>query len=560
MIKDIIRKVLILKQDLNSAEQEELLAYFRDSSELSEVTSLDQISYNAGDILAGRFLSIDDTATSPEPTDTGFTGTFQSGRGETFGGVKYGIGTVLLGAIQAGFGLLGQFYAAAGSLIANANGILVTGLLYLLQFTATNAGATRTGKFGMTLLADQTTPSMQWDFESAAGATLVTNGDAETGDLTGWTDSASAWSAYSTSPYAGTYSFRHNPTVLTLPALLTQTVTGLSAGVTYNIAFASKRAFGYLTPKVYLVWQTSGHAAIRTDTVTGNAGASWQATSQSIVAPATTAEVKIELDNGGGDPFQEFLYDAITLGTSGTVVQQTATDAGWQFENPLISKELATPTAPASGYENWYADSTYNTLVSQSSAGRLAFPAVGALSHVYNVGGWAGQTVGTSVALVANGGCIAIPFHLAAAMYLASVTITNGDASSTRTWNWYLCVQNTNTGNSSENTLTVVASGTQSSFTGSGTAARTSAWAAGSQFIPPGAYWLVVQNQHATNTFALGLQSTTNTLGQTMSQTKTVTNPISGTLDFHLATWSKRTGDIPLAVIHGNVFGETSAW
>src|SRR5581483_106262 len=274
-------------------------------------------------------------------------------------GVTYNLIGMNNGNLQFGLSALdGTALFASGAGVINAQGVIMTGLYYPVQFSATNAGNTRTGSLGMTLLAGGTIPNLQILYQSASGGTLVLNG-ASPADLTSWTDSASAWSAYQGDGYTGVACFRHDPTVLTLPALLTQTITGLTAGVRYNISFASRRAFGYLTPKLFIVWKTSGHATIRTDTITGNAGGAWSLNSQNIVAPATTAEATLELDNGGGDPFQDFRYDAITMGTSGVVMTETFTDIGFQFDGgPILLKEITTPATPSSGYGAIYPNST----------------------------------------------------------------------------------------------------------------------------------------------------------------------------------------------------------
>jgi hypothetical protein len=240
---------------------------------------------------------------------------------------------------------------AAGRAVLNANGMILDGLFYPIQMSATVGGYTRSGKFGMTLLAGDSVPSMQWSFSALPGDSLVLNGDAEAGALTNWTDSASAWSAYATDPYTGLYSFRHDPTVLTLPALLSQTITGINALTKYDIEFTSMRAFGYLTPHVYLVWKDAGHVALRTDVIEGNPGSSWQTTAQSIASPATAAEVVVELDNGGGDPFQDFRYDEIKLGTSGISMSLSPTDNGFRFDDlPIVLQEVDGPLSPTTGF------------------------------------------------------------------------------------------------------------------------------------------------------------------------------------------------------------------
>lgn len=195
---------------------------------------------------------------------------------------------------------------------------------------------------------------------------------------------------------------------------------------------------------------------------------------------------------------------------------------------------------------------------------RSYLPAAGWLPFAYMPGGsnlldWSAA----SVALPANGGCRACPVFLSAPMLLQSVTIWNGNAATQRTWNWGLYQQFTNTGDSAENTLTRVASGNAvETFTPGAQSARTitaaSAPSAGDApiYLGSGLYWCVIQNQHATNTFALGNAASVTNLGH-ISIEKTITNPMGSTLDFVAATWVTAPG-VSGVRLDGRVFGQTT--
>lgn len=314
--------------------------------------SMDEAATDLGSYQFGQFI-----AGTGTPQGGDLTGTAMIWPGLVIGGITFTLVGMNNGNLEFGLSALdGTAVFAAGAGIINSTGIVMTGLYYPVQFTATNAGNTRTGRFGMTLLAGSSVPNTQWDYESPPGASQVLNGDAETGTTANWTDSATAWSAFTTNPFAGTYSFRHDPTNTGCPAQLTQIITGLSAGTLYSVGFASMRQQGYLTPRVFYVWRDSLHTVLRTDIVVGNSGGTWSITSKNLTSPTSTAEVVIELDYG--DPFQDYRYDAITFGIAGVVLTQTATDYGFQFDGGpvVLQNQSAVPLSPPSGYTSIYSE------------------------------------------------------------------------------------------------------------------------------------------------------------------------------------------------------------
>lgn len=112
------------------------------------INGLDSLTSQPGDLVGGRFISPDETASIDangqlvsEPTDPLFTGAFQSGRGETFGGVDYQFGAVLAGVLGAGFNKIGQLVAGAGTFVADVAGMAIktVGGATFISFTSTRA-------------------------------------------------------------------------------------------------------------------------------------------------------------------------------------------------------------------------------------------------------------------------------------------------------------------------------------------------------------------------------------------------------------------------------------
>lgn len=175
---------------------------------------------------------------------------------------------------------------------------------------------------------------------------------------------------------------------------------------------------------------------------------------------------------------------------------------------------------------------------------------------------WSGAA--TSVALAANGGSIAIPILVVGHMLLQSVTLRSADTATARTWGWDLYVQYLNNGNAGENTLArIAACASNETFTPSAASNRTVDAGSAPIYLPPGIYWLVAQNRHATNTFAVQLATgvMAGDFDAAGFQTKTTTNPNGATLDFVAATWTKETGgNSPYAKLNGRVFGQTAAF
>lgn len=120
-----------------------------------EIQSLSEISGDMGDVTRGRFISPSDTATSEEPTDTGFTGAFQAGIGLLFSNIPtmlFNAGAAAAGLLQAGYNTLGQFVAGAGAILLHAAGMEILSREYptvsSIIWKAEDTGAETSGIYG----------------------------------------------------------------------------------------------------------------------------------------------------------------------------------------------------------------------------------------------------------------------------------------------------------------------------------------------------------------------------------------------------------------------------
>jgi hypothetical protein len=167
-----------------------------------------------------------------------------------------------------------------------------------------------------------------------------------------------------------------------------------------------------------------------------------------------------------------------------------------------------------------------------------------------------------TLTLATNGGSVAAVIELASPMLLQSVAIYNTNTTLERTWGWDLYVQNTNTGDSAENTLTrVAASSADETYTAAAASIRTINASSAPVYLRPGTYWIVIQCRHASNSFGMGAQVTDSAFASGLNyiQTKTTSNPNGATLDFVAATWTKDDARVGV-ILRGRVFGQTSAF
>ena len=279
-----------------------------------------------GDQYAGRFIAPSPDSESFEPTDSGFTGAFVSGQGEVFEETRAFIGSVVDGQLQAGFVEDGGLVALGGNYIIDGDGESTFGLTLAKYFEATNAGETRRGFLGMNLPQGATVPAFSIIYTGAEAASLVTNGDFETGDLTGWTDTDSAWEASTVSPYNGTYSAFHDGTAGIFGGDLVQSGITVTAGDVVTVSFANRRAFGILAGRMKIEFIDSSSGVVSTEYIYGAASDSWQTFSGNFVAPASSATVRLTWEVG--DPFNDEAIDDVMLYVTDTLQELRFEDSG----------------------------------------------------------------------------------------------------------------------------------------------------------------------------------------------------------------------------------------
>ncbi|HTK01943.1 MAG TPA: hypothetical protein VL522_20110, partial [Bordetella sp.] len=142
-----------------------------------------------------------------------------------------------------------------------------------------------------------------------------TNGDFETGDLTGWAQAASRWANTSTTPYAGTkcvvlsgsgIDSLNNTNVV--PVKPGQRITAQAMAKLTNSGTNDQGA------QIIIVWRNASHAEIGTTlgTLIYGQGGYWKLTSASGAAPAGTAEAFIRLNGNNGTHGGTLEFDQVS--------------------------------------------------------------------------------------------------------------------------------------------------------------------------------------------------------------------------------------------------------
>lgn len=105
---------------------DDALSYIRDiRTGRVRPSKLSTLANETGTIYVDAAISPASTATSSEPTDTGFTGVAMGGDGWTFSSVVWHFVAVAAGVLQVGINYLGQLIAGAGAVLLDEDGITI---------------------------------------------------------------------------------------------------------------------------------------------------------------------------------------------------------------------------------------------------------------------------------------------------------------------------------------------------------------------------------------------------------------------------------------------------
>lgn len=168
-----------------------------------------------------------------------------------------------------------------------------------------------------------------------------------------------------------------------------------------------------------------------------------------------------------------------------------------------------------------------------------------------------GIAYANSLTLAAISGTVIIPILITGHFYLQTVQILNQDTGTQRTWRWDLYRDEYNNANAIPRVATCSAAET---FTPAGAASiRAITPSVLPLYLPPGAYYLAIQNTHATSTFAIGVQNLAGNFAISSTKTKTTGGTNGATLDIVAATWTTVTSAIA-AVLRGRAAGEAAGW
>lgn len=163
----------------------------------------------------------------------------------------------------------------------------------------------------------------------------------------------------------------------------------------------------------------------------------------------------------------------------------------------------------------------------------------------------------SSITLVASGGQIALPFHIAGNMLLQQVSPFNAGAGIGYTLRWDIFVQDVNNGRTAENTPRWLGgSGAVSGAAGPNQNVNLAA-SPGPIVLSPGMYWVLLQNRDVVNNFPLGRAINGVAVGNTA---KTIVNSTPDPVPLDLVTgWSNVTDSYSVR-LGGRVLGQATAF
>lgn len=278
------------------------------------IPRLSQISYNAGDLVAGRFIAPAPTSTVTEPTDPAFTGSFMSGIGETFNSVAYNVGGVSAGALQWGAKQSdGKLYAGGGAVTLDEDGVLINngGDSIVFRDSPSYGVISNTYPAGWGARAVRTLSATV-----NPDTNRLTNGDFETGDLSSWTETDPGGTISISAlgeGYGGGYAVRFNNSSTNY---ITQSITLSSYGLL--LKFRMRVASGNITA-------SANDINLFSEFTTGGVWRTFYA-----VIPGSTSSLKLKFP--GGDCYVDDI-EAIPLHGVGTIPLATYLDVGGNYVN-----------------------------------------------------------------------------------------------------------------------------------------------------------------------------------------------------------------------------------
>ena len=165
----------------------------------------------------------------------------------------------------------------------------------------------------------------------------------------------------------------------------------------------------------------------------------------------------------------------------------------------------------------------------------------------------------TGLTLSAAGESVGIPIYVPGHMLLDRFRVRNLDTASERSYEWRVYVQRLNNGNSGEATLDEIpgANGTET-FTPSGASTRASDASGAPVYVPPGVVWVVLRNNHGSNSFSLGTSAVATQFAPNAFINGDIASALGSTLDFTNWTSIGKNSSMVAVRLDGRVFGQTT--
>jgi hypothetical protein len=500
------------------------------------------------DLIGQRIISPTDPA-NVEPIDANFSGWVIAALTQALADGNFTLAQILLGAVQYGIGDNGEF---------------IRGVSFLSNHLATVGTYNRRVRRGFQEVSGKPAYLIEY-IDDAVGTNLITsNPGFESGDFTGYATSAN-WAVVS-DPYSGTYAAQS--TNISGAPLVTNKYA-ISAGSSYAFSVQNKiTTLGCANALIEAKWYNAVPTLLKTDVIwSGAPTIPYVKAPATLLAPAGATQVEISITPPMDDGFivddlsivLVSEYAAIRWSDTGVdILDETGVIASFSATGGIGKAPSGTGAITAvEGYWQW--QSTRKAFFLYDGQRERALSPIGWTPYAYQIGAGPADSFASSSNLALNGGTVAIPMLLTASMLLEQVDVWNNDTSLQRGWNWSLYEQYLNNGNGGENTLTQVAVGTAAEvFTPGAASLRTIAAASKPVYLPPGLYWLCIQNTNTSRTFALG-RVNVGTMALNAAQSKTLAIPLGGTLDLVAATWTKN-GNVWGARLDGRVFGQTTAF